>query len=108
VGSEDNVTQINTGRLYTYIQSATFGAGVQYGSHINSSLQFFSQTNSARKSMWVMLCQDRDLQAINAGKRQFEGTINAEISNVIYMELYSGPKMVHVKYGKTNVAGSID
>jgi hypothetical protein len=34
--------------------------------------------------------------------------MDAEINNVIYMELYSGPKMAHGKYGKTNVAGSID
>jgi hypothetical protein len=34
--------------------------------------------------------------------------MDAEINNVIYMELYLGPKMVHGKYGKTNVAGSID
>jgi hypothetical protein len=33
--------------------------------------------------------------------------MNAEINNVIYMELYSGPNMPHGKYGKTNVAGSI-
>jgi hypothetical protein len=58
--------------------------------------------------MWVMLCQDRDLQAINAEKQQFGGTMDAEINNVIYMELYSGPKMAHGKYGKTNVAGLID
>jgi hypothetical protein len=48
--------------------------------------------------MWEMLCQDRDLQVINAEKRQFGGTMDAEINNVIYMELYSGPKMVHGKY----------
>jgi hypothetical protein len=58
--------------------------------------------------MWEMLCLDCDLQAINAEKRQFGGTINAEINNIIYMELYSGPKMAHGKYEKTNVAGSID
>jgi hypothetical protein len=58
--------------------------------------------------MWEMLCRDRDLQAINAEKRHFWGTMDAEINNVIYMELYLGPKMVHGKYGKTNVAGSID
>jgi hypothetical protein len=34
--------------------------------------------------------------------------MDAEINNVIYMELYSGPKMVCGKYGKTNLAGSID
>jgi hypothetical protein len=55
-----------------------------------------------------MLCRDRDLQAINAEKRQFGGMMDAEINNVIYMELYSGPKMANGKYGKTNVAGSID
>jgi hypothetical protein len=57
--------------------------------------------------MWEML-RDRDLQAINAEKRQFGGTMDAEINNVIYMELYSGPKMAHGKYVNTNVAGSID
>jgi hypothetical protein len=58
--------------------------------------------------MWEMLCRDRDLQAINAEKRQFGGAINAEINSIIYMEFYSGPKMAHSKYEKTNVAGSID
>jgi hypothetical protein len=37
--------------------------------------------------MWEMLCQDRDLQVINAEKWQFGGTMDAEINNVIYMEL---------------------
>jgi hypothetical protein len=55
-----------------------------------------------------MLCQDRDLQAINAEKRQFGGMMEAEINNIIKMELYSRPKMAHGKYEKTNVAGSID
>jgi hypothetical protein len=34
--------------------------------------------------------------------------MDAEINNIIYMELYSGPKMAHGKYEKTNVARSID
>jgi hypothetical protein len=34
--------------------------------------------------------------------------MDAEINNVVYMELYSGPKMAHDKYRKTNIAGSID
>jgi hypothetical protein len=34
--------------------------------------------------------------------------MDAEINNVIYMELYSGPKMAHGKYRKTNVVESID
>jgi hypothetical protein len=34
--------------------------------------------------------------------------MDAEINNVVYMELYSGPKMAHDKYEKMNVARSID
>jgi hypothetical protein len=34
--------------------------------------------------------------------------MDAKINNVIYMELYSGPKMAHGKYEKTNVARLID
>jgi hypothetical protein len=34
--------------------------------------------------------------------------MDAEINNIIYMELYSGPKMVNSEYEKTNVARSID
>jgi hypothetical protein len=34
--------------------------------------------------------------------------MDAEINNVIYMELYSGPKMAHDKYKKINVARLID
>jgi hypothetical protein len=36
------------------------------------------------------------------------GMIDAGINNVIYMELYSGPKMAHGKCGKTKVVGTID
>jgi hypothetical protein len=32
------------------------------------------------------------------------GTMDAEINNIVYMELCSGPKMAHGKYEKTNVA----
>jgi hypothetical protein len=42
------------------------------------------------------------------GKTIGRGTMDAEINNVIYMELYSGPKMAHDKYEKTNVVRSID
>jgi hypothetical protein len=49
VGSVDNITQINTGRLYTYIQSATRGVGVQHESHINSSRQFFFSNEPCKK-----------------------------------------------------------
>jgi hypothetical protein len=36
------------------------------------------------------------------------GMLDAEINNVIYMELYSGPMIALDKYEKTNVARSID
>jgi hypothetical protein len=64
--------------------------------------------NHAKKSTWEMLCWGCDLQAIKAEKQQVVGTMNVEINNVIYTELYSGAKMVDDKYEKTNVAGSID
>jgi hypothetical protein len=34
--------------------------------------------------------------------------MDADINNVIYVELYSGPKMAHGKYGKTDVVGLTD
>jgi hypothetical protein len=49
-----------------------------------------------------------DLQAINAVKRKVGETTDAKINNVIYMELYSGPKMMDDEYLKTNIARSID
>ena len=47
--------------------------------------------------MREMLCWDSDLRTMNAG-----------INNVIYMELYSGPKMANGTCGKTIVTGTID
>jgi hypothetical protein len=48
-----------------------------------------------------------DLQAINAGKREVGETMDAKINNVIYMELYSGRKMMDDEYLKSNIARSI-
>ena len=36
------------------------------------------------------------------------GTMDAGINNVIYMELYSGPKMANGRCGKTIDTGTID
>ena len=47
--------------------------------------------------MREMRCRDVDLHTMNAG-----------ISNVIYMELYSGPKMANGRCGKTIDTGTID
>jgi hypothetical protein len=38
--------------------------------------------------------------AISAEKQQFRETVDAEINNVIYMELYSAAKMADGKYRK--------
>ena len=42
------------------------------------------------------------------GKTIVRGTMDAGISNVIYMELYSGPKMANGRCGKTIDTGTID
>jgi hypothetical protein len=42
------------------------------------------------------------------GKTIVQGTMDAGINNVIYVELHSGPKMVNGTCGKTIVAGMID
>jgi hypothetical protein len=62
---------------------------MQHGSHINISLQFFSSNEPCRKTA-------------------VQEAVDAEINNVIYMELYSGAKMTDGKYLKTYVAGSVD
>jgi hypothetical protein len=54
-----------------------------------------------------MLCRDRYLQQ-KCGKSAVREMVDAEINNVIYMELYSGAKMANSKYRKTYVAGSVD
>jgi hypothetical protein len=41
------------------------------------------------------------LTAINVEKRQFEKSVNVEINNIIYMELYSGPEISDGKYLKS-------
>ena len=42
------------------------------------------------------------------GKTIVQGTMDAGINNVIYMELYSGPKMANGRCGKTIDTGTID
>jgi hypothetical protein len=42
------------------------------------------------------------------GKTAVRETEDAEINNVIYMELHLGAKMVDGKYRKTYVVGSVD
>ena len=64
---------------------------------------FFSQTihaGNAASGLWFTNDQ--------CGKTIVRGTMDAGINNVIYMELYSGPKMANSTCGKTIVAGTID
>ena len=42
------------------------------------------------------------------GKTIVRGTMDARMNNVIYMELYSGPKMANGRCGKTIDTGTID
>ena len=42
------------------------------------------------------------------GKTIVWGTMDAGINNVIYIELYSGPKMANGRCGKTIDTGTID
>ena len=58
--------------------------------------------------MREMRCRDVDLHTVNAGKTIVRGTMDAGINNVIYMELYSGPKMANGRCGKTIDTGTID
>jgi hypothetical protein len=62
--------------------------------------------------MWKNLCKKCCVGTViysdKCGKTAGRETVDAEISNVIYMELYSGAKMADGKYRKTYVVGSID
>jgi hypothetical protein len=52
--------------------------------------------------VWTVIYSDK------CGKTAVRETVDAEINNVIYMELYSGAMMADGKYRKTYVAGLID
>jgi hypothetical protein len=51
--------------------------------------------------MWEILCRERDLPQKKAEKLKTRETKYVEINNVVYMELYSGAKMVNEKDLKT-------
>ena len=73
---------------------------VQRECNANTSLQFFFQTIHAGNA--VLGCR---FTYDECGKTIVRGTMDAGINNVIYMELYSGPKMANGRCGKT---GTID
>jgi hypothetical protein len=57
--------------------------------------------------MWEMLCGNV-MYNEKSGKTVGLVTMDAEINTVIYVELYSGAKMVDDKYLKTNNVRSIN
>jgi hypothetical protein len=61
-----------------------------------------------RKNLCEKCCVGTVICSDKCGKTAVRETVDAEINNVIYMELYSGAKMADGKYRKTYVAGSVD
>jgi len=76
---------------------------VQSECNANTSLQFFFQTIHAGNAV-----SGRWFTYAECGKTIFRGTMDAGINNVIYMDLYSGPKMANGRCGKTIDTGTID
>jgi hypothetical protein len=58
-----------------------------------------------RKNLCEKCCAGTVIYSNKCGKMAVRETVDAEINNVIYMELYSGDKMADGKYRKTYVAG---
>jgi hypothetical protein len=61
-----------------------------------------------RKNLCEKCCVGTIIYSDKCGKKAVRETVDAEINNVIYMELYSGAMMADGKYRKTYVAGSVD
>jgi hypothetical protein len=61
-----------------------------------------------RKNLCEICCVGTVIYSDKCGKMAFRETVDAEINNVICMELYSGAKMADGKYRKIYVAGSVD
>jgi hypothetical protein len=81
------------------------GAVVQQTRIPHSSLHsIFFSNEQCNKIHVENAVSGSDLQAINAGKREVGETMDVKINNVIYMELYSGPKMMDDEYLKSNIA----
>jgi hypothetical protein len=75
---------------------------MRHGSHINISRQIFFFSNEPCGKIYAKNAVSGPLlTAVNAGKQSFRETVDAEINNVIYMDLNSGAKMADGKYRKT-------
>jgi hypothetical protein len=58
-----------------------------------------------RKNLCEKCCVGTVIYGDKCGKTAVRETVDAEINNIIYMELYSGAKLADGKYRKTYVAG---
>jgi hypothetical protein len=61
-----------------------------------------------RKNVCEKCCVGTVIYSDKCGKTAVGETVDAEINNIIYTELYSGAKMADSKYRKTYVAVSVD
>jgi hypothetical protein len=61
-----------------------------------------------RKNLCEKYCVRTVIYSDKCGKTAVQETVDAEINNVIYMELYSGANMADGKYQKMYVVGLID
>jgi hypothetical protein len=97
VGSKENLTPINTGRLPLVALECK-----HHGSHKNIlSLQFFFSNQPSSKIYARNAVSGMLFTAINADKRQFEKSVDVEINNIINMGLYLGPEISDGKYIKS-------
>jgi hypothetical protein len=80
---------------HKYGSTVTSGAGMQHGSHKYLASKFFFLKQTMRKNLCEKCCVGTVIYSGKCGK-----TVDAEINNVIYMDLNSGAKMADGKYRK--------
>jgi hypothetical protein len=61
-----------------------------------------------QKNLCEKCCVGTVIYSDKCGKMAVRETVDAEINNVIYMEIYSRAKMADGKYRKTCISGSVD
>jgi hypothetical protein len=61
-----------------------------------------------RKNLCERCCVGTVIYSDKCGKAAVRETVDGEINNIIYMELYLGARMADGKYRKTYIAGSVD
>jgi hypothetical protein len=91
---------------HKYGSTATSGAGMQtprfpHEYLVASIFQFFFSNEPPSKIYARNAVPGTLFTAINVEKRQFEKSVDVEINNIMYMELYSGPEISDSKYLKS-------